>query len=112
MNQLSLTALPDIPLIQKGDNSWKDYIPAGADKILHDYLSETGLVIWFTGLPKSGKTTISKLVSFKLEQNGLKNERLDGSILRKTVSKDLKFTKGDRSTNLERATFIAKLLAN
>lgn len=98
-------------LVEKGDDSWKEFMPAGADKILEDYLSDSGIIVWFTGLPKAGKTTIADKVCDELEKRGIKSERLDGEILRKTVSKDLGFSKKDRVKNLERATFIAKLLS-
>ncbi len=97
--------------IENGDDSWKESMPDGADKVLEDYLSNSGIVIWFTGLPKSGKSTIANLVGDKLLKKGITAERLDGGILRKTVSKDLGFSKEDRIKNLERATFIAKLLS-
>lgn len=98
-------------MVEEKDKSWKKFIPEGADKVLEDYLSEKGVVIWFTGLPKSGKTTIANLVSYKLERLGIKNERIDSKILRNSISKDLGFSKEDRNKNIERATFIAKLLS-
>ncbi len=98
-------------MIQKGDDSWQDNMPAGADKVLKDYLSENGVIIWFTGLPKAGKSSIAKLVSSRLEEMGIRSENIDGSILRKSISRDLGFSKEDRDRNLERAVFIAKMLA-
>jgi adenylylsulfate kinase len=97
-------------LIDNNDNSWKKFMPKGADKVLHDYLSNNGLVIWFTGLPKSGKSTISNLLSTELENIGIKAEQLDSKILRKTISKDLGFNKEDRNQNISRAMHIAKML--
>ena len=86
-------------------------MPAGADKVLEDYLTGSGIVVWLTGLPKSGKTTIASLVGKELENRGIRAEMLAGGILRKTISKDLGFTREDRDANLERATFLAKLLS-
>lgn len=69
-----------------------------------------GLTIWFTGLPCSGKTTIAKKLLIKLKQAGYKVEHLDGDIVRQSLCKDLGFSKEDRRKNLERITFVSKLL--
>jgi len=98
-------------LIDKGDNSWREMIPMGADKVLKDYLSDNGLVVWMTGLPKSGKSTIAKLVMRKFEDHGIKAELLDSKSTRGTISKDLGFSKEERTKNLERAMEVAKILS-
>lgn len=98
-------------MIDKKDNSWKEFIPEGADKVLEDYLKGAGIVVWFTGIPRAGKSQIADLVSLKLEEIGIKTEILNSKELRKTISKDLKFTKEDRKKNLERATYVAKLVS-
>ncbi|MHA1230874.1 MAG: adenylyl-sulfate kinase [Candidatus Helarchaeota archaeon] len=70
-----------------------------------------GVTVWFTGLSGSGKSTIADALKNKLKNLGIKRvERLDGDILRKTLCKDLGFTKKDRDTNIERVIFLAKLL--
>ena len=97
--------------IDEGDDSWKKLLAPGADKVLEDYLSKKGIVVWFTGLPVAGKTTIADAVSDVLRKKEIRCERLDGDILRKHITKDLGFSKKDREKNLERATFIAKILA-
>ena len=70
-----------------------------------------GIVLWFTGLSQAGKTTIADKVCEILKEKGLKTERLDGDIVRQSLSKDLGFSKEDRDTNIERVTFVAKLLS-
>jgi len=70
-----------------------------------------GGVLWFTGLSGSGKSTIADRIFEFLKQNNIPCERLDGDVLRKTLCKDLGFTKQDRYTNIERAGFIAKTLS-
>ena len=72
--------------------------------------NQPGFTLWFTGLSGSGKTTLAKLVEKELEAQGLKVERLDGDIVRQSLSRDLGFTKEDRDENIERVTFVAKLL--
>jgi len=69
-----------------------------------------GVTVWFTGLPCSGKTTIADKLAKVLKEKGRKVERLDGDIVRKGLTRDLGFSKEDRDMNIERVTFVAKLL--
>lgn len=69
-----------------------------------------GVTVWFTGLPCSGKTTIADKLAKVLRERGRKVERLDGDIVRKGLTRDLGFSKEDRDMNIERVTFVAKLL--
>ncbi len=71
---------------------------------------QKGFTLWFTGLSGSGKTTIAKPVAQELRDRGLNVERLDGDIVRQSLTRDLGFTKEDRDMNIERVTFVAKLL--
>lgn len=71
---------------------------------------QKGVTVWFTGLPCSGKTTVADRVAENLRYKGLKIERLDGDIVRRELTKDLGFSKEDRRTNIERVTYVAKLL--
>jgi len=74
---------------------------------MHD---QKGFTLWFTGLSGSGKTAIAKLVEQELRARGLKVERLDGDVVRQALTRDLGFSKEDRDKNIERVTFVAKLL--
>ena len=71
---------------------------------------QKGFTLWFTGLSGSGKTTLAKALEPELRHRGLKVERLDGDIVRESLTKDLGFSKEDRDSNIERVTFVAKLL--
>lgn len=71
---------------------------------------EKGVTVWFTGLPCSGKTTVADRVAEILRSMGLKVERLDGDIVRKSLTSDLGFSREDRRKNIERVTFVSKLL--
>jgi adenylylsulfate kinase len=68
-------------------------------------------VIWLTGLPGSGKTTIAKALCPKLKESGFKVELLDGDIVRKELSPELGFTKQDRETHARRVVYLSKLLS-
>jgi len=69
-----------------------------------------GVTLWFTGLPCSGKTTIADKLVPILRSRGKKIERLDGDIVRQGLTRDLGFSKEDRDKNIERVTFVSKLL--
>ncbi|HXG40636.1 MAG TPA: sulfate adenylyltransferase [Candidatus Limnocylindrales bacterium] len=69
-----------------------------------------GVTVWFTGLSGSGKTTIAKRVEEILRERGVPVERLDGDVVRQSLTRDLGFSKEDRDKNIERVTFVAKLL--
>jgi adenylyl-sulfate kinase len=58
----------------------------------------------------AGKTALAKPLEQELRRRGLKVERLDGDIVRQSLTRDLGFTKEDRDKNIERVTFVAKLL--
>ena len=70
-----------------------------------------GTVIWFTGLPSAGKTTIANLVAKRLEHEGAAVDTLDGDVVRTHLSKGLGFSKEDRDENIRRIGFVAGLLA-
>ena len=71
---------------------------------------ERGVVIWFTGLSGSGKTTIAHVVEDKLVEGGVPVEILDGDVVRENLSKGLGFSKEDRDINIRRIAFVAHLL--
>ncbi len=71
---------------------------------------EKGFTLWFTGLSGSGKSTLADILAERLREKGLKVERLDGDIVRQHLTRDLGFSKEDRDKNIERVTFVAKLL--
>ncbi|MFX1426043.1 MAG: adenylyl-sulfate kinase [Promethearchaeota archaeon] len=73
-------------------------------------MEHKGFTLWFTGLPCSGKTVLADAVAEDLRKRGMKVERLDGDIVRKSLTRDLGFTEEDRNMNIERVTFVAKLL--
>lgn len=70
-----------------------------------------GFVLWFTGLSGSGKTTLAKLIEKELKSRETHIERLDGDVVRQSLTADLGFSKEDRDKNIQRVTFVAKLLS-
>lgn len=68
-------------------------------------------VIWLTGIPCSGKTTLALELQKLYQQKGLPVEILDGDEIRKTLSKDLGFSPEDRREHNRRVIFVAQILA-
>ena len=68
-------------------------------------------VIWLTGIPGSGKTTLALELKKYYEQKGLPVDILDGDEIRKTLSKDLGLSPEDRKEHNRRVIFVAQLLA-
>ncbi|MFQ5663836.1 MAG: adenylyl-sulfate kinase [Terriglobia bacterium] len=69
-----------------------------------------GVTLWFTGLPCSGKSTVSRRVYDQLRAAGVKVELLDGDIVRRHLTKGLGFSKEDRDENIRRIGFVCRLL--
>ena len=59
-------------------------------------------MIQLTGLSGAGKTTLAEKVKQLLEAKELKTEIIDGDVYRKTICKDLGFSKDDRCENIRR----------
>lgn len=72
---------------------------------------QQGFVVWMTGLSGAGKTTVALEMLRQLDGRHLKLERLDGDVVREGLTKDLGFSAEDRAKNIERVTFVAKLLS-
>ena len=70
------------------------------------------LVIWFTGLSASGKSTIAGALEQILTQQGYHTYLLDGDNVRHGLCKDLGFSDSDRTENIRRVGEVAKLTAD
>ncbi len=68
-------------------------------------------ILWFTGLPGSGKTTLSLALERVLFQRGYQTYVLDGDNVRHGLSADLGFAPEDRTENIRRVGEVAKLFA-
>lgn len=68
------------------------------------------MVVWLTGLPSSGKTTIAQSVLRYCEDAQVACEVLDGDIIREGLCRDLGYTKWDRQENAHRCAHVARIL--
>ncbi len=69
-------------------------------------------VLWFTGLPSSGKSTIANELESVLNQRGVHTYVLDGDNVRHGLNRNLGFTKEDRKENIRRIGEVAKLFVD
>ena len=72
-------------------------------------LNQKPVLIWFTGLSGSGKTTISNFLEKLLFDKGYSTFSLDGDNIRNGLSKDLTFSEKDRYENIRRIAEVSKL---
>jgi len=109
------TEIASLPKVARNDNV-SAFIAFRLDEIKEsifmckDHEDQKGFTLWFTGLPCSGKSAVADKVAEILRERGLRVERLDGDIVRQSLTRDLGFSRKDRDENIRRVTFVAKLL--
>jgi bifunctional enzyme CysN/CysC len=74
--------------------------------------AQRAMVVWLTGLPGAGKSTVANIVERKLVAAGRQTMLLDGDNLRKGLNADLGFAAADRSENVRRVAEVAKLMVD
>jgi adenylylsulfate kinase len=67
-------------------------------------------LVWFTGLPSSGKSTIAHLIEKELFKSGIRTYVLDGDNVRHGLNSNLGFSRDDRQENLRRIVELSKLM--
>ena len=70
------------------------------------------MVLWFTGLSGSGKTTISQKLEERFLEKGIHTYILDGDNIRTGLNHDLGFSDKDRQENIRRIGEVAKLFVD
>ena len=75
-------------------------------------LGQRGCVVWFTGLPEPGKSTLARQLEARLVDDGRLSYVLDGDNLRHGLCNGLGFSPADRQENIRRAGEVAALLAD
>ncbi|MBO7067448.1 MAG: adenylyl-sulfate kinase [Bacteroidaceae bacterium] len=84
-----------------------DQMMTRADK--EELLCQHGLMVWFTGLSGSGKSTIAMGVERELHKQGILCRILDGDNIRAGINRNLGFSAEDRMENIRRIAEIGKL---
>lgn len=96
---------------QKATNiTWHHSVVTREDR--EKLLKQKGVVIWFTGLSASGKSTIAHTVEEKLYDRGILTYVLDGDNIRHGLNKNLGFSPEDREENIRRIGEVGKLFAD
>jgi adenylylsulfate kinase len=75
-------------------------------------LGQKGVIVWFTGLSASGKSTIACEVERRLFEKKKLAYVLDGDNIRHGLNKDLGFSPEDREENIRRIGEVAKLFSD
>ncbi|MFC0228590.1 adenylyl-sulfate kinase [Serratia aquatilis] len=71
-----------------------------------------GVVLWFTGLSGSGKSTVAGALEQALYPLGVNTYLLDGDNVRHGLCRDLGFSENDRRENIRRVGEVAKLMVD
>jgi len=72
--------------------------------------NHNGILLWFTGLSGSGKSTIANAVEEALFKKGIHTYLLDGDNVRKGLNNNLSFSPEDRTENIRRIAEVANLM--
>ena len=72
----------------------------------------SGTILWLTGLPASGKTTIADALCQRLKKGGAKVQVLDGDAIRAMTCGTIGFTKEEREKHILQVANAAKMLAD
>ncbi len=90
--------------------TWHEPLVTQADRDLRN--GYKGVVLWFTGLPSSGKSTLAHQTEKKLFDRGCNAYVLDGDNIRHRLNRDLSFTPDDRAENIRRIGEVANLFSD
>lgn len=77
-----------------------------------ELLKQHSVMIWFTGLSGSGKSTIAIALERELQKRGLLCRILDGDNIRSGINNNLGFSTEDRIENIRRIAEIGKLFVD
>lgn len=75
-------------------------------------LGQHGVMLWFTGLSGSGKSTIAIALERELHQRGFLCRILDGDNIRTGINANLGFSPEDRRENIRRIAQVGKLFVD
>ena len=77
-----------------------------------ELLHQRGVMLWFTGLSGSGKSTVAIALERELHRRGLLCRILDGDNIRSGINANLGFSEEDRRENIRRIAEVAKLFVD
>lgn len=77
-----------------------------------ELLKQHGVMLWFTGLSGSGKSTVAIALERELHKRGLLCRILDGDNIRSGINNNLGFSPEDRIENIRRIAEVGKLFVD
>lgn len=89
---------------------WHDQVISHQDRVTQK--KQRPVILWFTGLSGSGKSTIANAVEKKLFDKQCHSYLLDGDNVRHGLNKDLSFSDEDRIENIRRIGEVSKLFVD
>jgi adenylylsulfate kinase len=75
-------------------------------------LGQKGVMLWFTGLSGSGKSTVAVALERELHRRGRLCRILDGDNIRTGINANLGFSEADRKENIRRIAEVSKLFVD
>lgn len=75
-------------------------------------LGQKGVMLWFTGLSGSGKSTVAVALERELHRRGRLCRILDGDNIRSGINSNLGFSEADRKENIRRIAEVSKLFVD
>ncbi len=96
---------------QKATNiQWHEHHVSREER--EELLKQKGVLLWFTGLSASGKSTVANEVTHRLHKMGKLTYVLDGDNIRHGLNKNLGFSPEDRAENIRRISEVGHLFAD
>ncbi|GLB61953.1 adenylyl-sulfate kinase [Cytobacillus sp. NCCP-133] len=89
---------------------WHDSIINKEDR--QKQFGHKSIMVWFTGLSGSGKSTIANALQYELFKQNITVYLLDGDNLRHGINKNLSFSEADRKENIRRTAEVSKLFVD
>jgi adenylylsulfate kinase len=103
------TVSTNLTASNSSDIAWHNATVTRENRECSKSSSHRSLVIWFTGLSGSGKSTIAHEIEERLFSQGAKTYVLDGDNVRHGLNSDLGFSDQDRKENVRRIAEVTKL---
>ena len=94
------------------ENKYPNYDKMMTREDKEQLLGQKGVMIWFTGLSGSGKSTVALGVERELHKRGVLCRILDGDNIRAGINNNLGFSEEDRRENIRRIAEIGKLFVH
>ncbi len=99
------------------ENNEERHIYPVSDRMLsrrdkEELLHQRGLMVWFTGLSGSGKSTVAIALERELHRRGILCRILDGDNIRCGINNNLGFSEADRVENIRRIAEVSKLFVD